>query len=465
MRVWCVVLDSPVILGTAFCCVAVHALAWVSPSLLSCFSWPSWRLCRLNPLLLVQLVTHSLGHADSAHLQQNLMLLSLVGPPCEHAYGSSTLLKVLLCCSVAVAACHWLLGPANGHILGLSGVVFALMMLNGFAGSQRHGIPASALLTGSLWLISELLPLLQGTRDGVSHLSHLAGALVGSYCGYAMSQVRVQQGFRSWLVHFGFLKPRGAPMASFQRRTEQIGRWLRGDQKRPVAQRTAELMHTASTELLHRAHSETTAGARQHAAGVGPPPSSGPSRMEQLTWCEPEGKNSELGLGSKRRTCPGHLLSGLELTDQNTIHVFYSRVWNARDDRALREILSPELRFRGSTEATERVGPEAFKAYRDAIHQALRDYTCTLQDVLVEGDCAFARVWFRGTHVGQLLGLPGTGRAVEWIGCARFRVVSGVHGAQLGDIWVLGDLYSLQQQLGGATIDLAPRAASMERGD
>ena len=38
-------------------------------------------------------------------------------------------------------------------------------------------------------------------------------------------------------------------------------------------------------------------------------------------------------------------------------------------------------------------------------------------------------------------------------------------GAQLGDIWVLGDLYSLQQQLGGATIDLAPRAASMERGD
>ncbi|CAK9104795.1 unnamed protein product, partial [Durusdinium trenchii] len=115
---------------------------------------------------------------------------------------------------------------------------------------------------------------------------------------------------------------------------------------------------------------------------------------------------------------------------RHLVEVFYSRVWNARDDRALREILSPELRFRGSTEATERVGPEAFKAYRDAIHQALRDYTCTLQDVLVEGDCAFARVWFRGTHVGQLLGLPGTGRAVEWIGCARFRVVSGVHGAR-----------------------------------
>eukprot|EP00913_Durusdinium_trenchii_P035877 g33573.t1 len=92
------------------------------------------------------------------------------------------------------------------------------------------------------------------SQDGVSHLSHLAGALVGSYCGYAMSQVRVQQGFRSWLVHFGFLKPRGAPMASFQRRTEQIGRWLRGDQKRP-----AYSIHGASPS--------------QHAAGVGPPPS------------------------------------------------------------------------------------------------------------------------------------------------------------------------------------------------
>ena len=36
-----------------------------------------------------------------------------------------------MCCSVAVAISHWLLGPANAQILGLSGVVFAMMMLNG----------------------------------------------------------------------------------------------------------------------------------------------------------------------------------------------------------------------------------------------------------------------------------------------------------------------------------------------
>ncbi len=131
--------------------------------------------------------------ADWGHLQHNLMLLSLVGPPCERYYGSPTLMlrgckmlqrrqwnhvwtwtwhavesnhwkhisylltcslwpflrtctffnpfvrKVLVCCSLAVAASHWLLGPPNAQILGLSGVVFALIMLNGGFGCKAQG--------------------------------------------------------------------------------------------------------------------------------------------------------------------------------------------------------------------------------------------------------------------------------------------------------------------------------------
>ena len=73
------------------------------------------------------------------------------------------------------------------------------------------------------------------------------------------------------------------------------------------------------------------------------------------------------------------------------VEIFYESVWNARDDTALFRILAPDLRFHGSTEAVDRIGPEAFKAYRDSIHQALHSYTCNIEDIVVDGAVAFAR--------------------------------------------------------------------------
>lgn len=37
--------------------------------------------------------------------------------------------------------------------------------------------------------LAELVDVTRWLQDGVSHLSHLVGAVVGSYCGYAMGQV------------------------------------------------------------------------------------------------------------------------------------------------------------------------------------------------------------------------------------------------------------------------------------
>ncbi|CAJ1391962.1 unnamed protein product [Effrenium voratum] len=165
------------------------------------FSWPSFSRATLSPVLALRVLAHPLGHGGWDHLQHNLMLFSLVGPPCERHYGSEAVLKVLLCCSVAIAACHWLLGPANSQVFGLSGCDFALVMLNGFAGCGRNMVPATALLTASLWVAAEVVPFLRGRHDGVSHLSHLAGALIGSYCGYAVGQA--PGGFRDWLRQLG----------------------------------------------------------------------------------------------------------------------------------------------------------------------------------------------------------------------------------------------------------------------
>jgi predicted ester cyclase len=50
---------------------------------------------------------------------------------------------------------------------------------------------------------------------------------------------------------------------------------------------------------------------------------------------------------------------------------------------------------------------------------------------------------FSGTHRGPILGIPATGHAFSYTGAAFFTAVSGL----ITDIWVIGDLDALRQQL------------------
>lgn len=125
------------------------------------------------------------------------------------------------------------------------------------------------------------------------------------------------------------------------------------------------------------------------------------------------------------------------------VEEFYARIWNAGEEGAAHHLLAPELRFRGSTGVgLEGVGP--FLDYVRLIRRTLADYRCTIEDVVVEGDRAFARMRFAGHHVGTFMGVAPTGRELQWAGAALFRV----EGGRIGSVWVLGDVDGLKQQLG-----------------
>ena len=55
----------------------------------------------------------------------------------------------------------------------------------------------------------------------------------------------------------------------------------------------------------------------------------------------------------------------------------------------------------------------------------------------------YAKMRFTGVHAGEFLGYAPTGRPVEWTGAAFF----AADGELLRDIWVLGDLVTLHEQL------------------
>lgn len=124
------------------------------------------------------------------------------------------------------------------------------------------------------------------------------------------------------------------------------------------------------------------------------------------------------------------------------VEQFYYEVWNKADEQLAHEILTQNFQFRGSLGA-EYNGPVGFISYMRKIHTALADYECIIENLINDGDKAAARMLFRGVHQNTFLGFEATGKKIQWAGAAFFQF----RGEQISQLWVLGDLDSLRQQL------------------
>ena len=133
----------------------------------------------------------------------------------------------------------------------------------------------------------------------------------------------------------------------------------------------------------------------------------------------------------------------MPVTPRSLVERFYHEVWNRADGAVARAILDPGFRFRASL-GPERVGPEGFIEYLRSIHAALGDYTCHIEDLVATEHRAVARMRFVGVHRGKLFGVEATGRTVRWAGAAFFTT----DGERIVELWVLGDIDAVKQQLG-----------------
>lgn len=127
---------------------------------------------------------------------------------------------------------------------------------------------------------------------------------------------------------------------------------------------------------------------------------------------------------------------------RDLVRLFYEKLWNETDFGIADEILHSDVTFRGSV-GIGATGRQEVCDYVRMVTTALSGYRCEVESLVAEGDRAAARVRFSGLHLGEFLGFPPTGRQVEWIGAAFF--VSDDN--KLCDIWVLGDLKTLRDQL------------------
>jgi len=89
-------------------------------------------------------------------------------------------------------------------------------------------------------------------------------------------------------------------------------------------------------------------------------------------------------------------------------------------------------------------GLEAYQQFFSMYFAAFPDAGVTIEDLIAEGDTVVVRQTFRGTHTGDLMGIPPTGKQVSGTGIQITRIANGKAVEQ----WFNGDDLGLMQQLG-----------------
>ncbi|MGD8626408.1 MAG: ester cyclase [Anaerolineae bacterium] len=87
---------------------------------------------------------------------------------------------------------------------------------------------------------------------------------------------------------------------------------------------------------------------------------------------------------------------------------------------------------------------EGIKQTIGMLRQAFPDIEVTSEDLIAQGDKVVSRQASRGTHKGEFMGVPPTGKEVSWTGILIFRVADG----KITDQWLEQDVMGLMQQLG-----------------
>jgi len=122
---------------------------------------------------------------------------------------------------------------------------------------------------------------------------------------------------------------------------------------------------------------------------------------------------------------------------------YYEHLWNRWDLTLTDELLSPNLKFRGSL-GLDADGIRAFRRYARTVWLAFPDFHNQIEEIIADGDRVAVRLTYSGTHRGELLGFAPTSRRVEYAGIALFRIAGG----KIVDVYVVADRLALMQQLG-----------------
>ena len=106
----------------------------------------------------------------------------------KEKYGSRNLLMTILVTALVTGLVQFIFFPGTA-LLGASGVVFMMIVLNSFTEMRRGGIPLTMLLVVALYLGNEVVDGLSES-DNISQMTHIVGGLCGIVFGFSLARAK-----------------------------------------------------------------------------------------------------------------------------------------------------------------------------------------------------------------------------------------------------------------------------------
>jgi steroid delta-isomerase-like uncharacterized protein len=121
---------------------------------------------------------------------------------------------------------------------------------------------------------------------------------------------------------------------------------------------------------------------------------------------------------------------------------FVEEFWNEGNEATADELMAFDAEIHMPT--GEVVDPGGLKGFAATFRGAFPDWHSTFEELVAEGDRVAERWTGRGTHLGELQGIPPTGKRVEAPGSVFYRIVGGKIVEFRGQL----DMMRIMQQLG-----------------
>jgi predicted ester cyclase len=123
---------------------------------------------------------------------------------------------------------------------------------------------------------------------------------------------------------------------------------------------------------------------------------------------------------------------------------YVDRVFNAHDAERARDFFAPDISFHalpvGTLSGVDTVVPVLV-----GLIGALSDIDAQTQDVIASGDQVALRQVVKARHTGNLLGMPATGRSIQWDAVDIYRINDA---GKITEQWAFEDFAAILSQAG-----------------
>jgi steroid delta-isomerase-like uncharacterized protein len=105
--------------------------------------------------------------------------------------------------------------------------------------------------------------------------------------------------------------------------------------------------------------------------------------------------------------------------------------------------IAPDLIMNLAELPEPRHGRDVWRQGFEMMKHAFPDLQAHIEDIVAAQDKVAVRLRFRGTHRGEFLGIPATGRTIEYVSHEFYRIADGL----IAEEWICSDTATLLRQL------------------